>query len=55
MNYVADKLDLKKDIQFSTVVQSAVGPRAIFMEVSTNSGQKRVPVSSFLHWDVISP
>ena len=41
MNYVADKLDLKKDIQFSTVVQSAVwNQEQSSWQVSTNSGQK---------------
>ena len=41
MNYVADKLDLKKDIQFSTVVKSAEwDQQRSSWRVSTDSGQK---------------
>ncbi len=41
MNYVADKLDLKKDIQFSTVVKSAEwNQERSLWQVLTDSGQK---------------
>ena len=41
MNYVADKLDLKKDIQFSTVVKSASwDQQRSSWQVLTDSGQK---------------